>query len=154
TTATRSKDCVRSQFLASSPSISRSLPSPAVSSGWDIFFVISGFLIARIILHDLNAGSFSLTKFYARRARRILPALLTVVLVTFLIGLVVLFPIDPVSLAQSTIATIFFVPNFFFWFESGYFGPRATELPLLHMWSISVEEQFYLLFPVSLLLLF
>jgi peptidoglycan/LPS O-acetylase OafA/YrhL len=121
--------------------------------GVDVFFVISGFLITSLILTDVQRGEFSLLGFWERRARRILPALLTVVLVALAVGLILMVPEDFETLSRSAIAQSVFASNIFFWREAGYFGPTADELPLLHTWSLAVEEQFYLLFPVSLFLI-
>ena len=121
--------------------------------GVDVFFVISGFLITSIILRDLNTGTFSFMRFWERRARRILPALLTVVVFTFVVGLYYLTPFDIDRLGQSIFAQSVFASNVLFWMRTGYFGQDAEALPLLHTWSLSVEEQFYILFPVSFFLI-
>jgi peptidoglycan/LPS O-acetylase OafA/YrhL len=120
--------------------------------GVDIFFVISGYLITRIILGDVSTGSFSLVKFYERRARRILPAYFAVVVSVLLVGWFVLLPSEYADLGKSVVAATIFVSNVYFWRTSDYFSPTAEELPLLHMWSLSVEEQFYVFFPLFLLL--
>ena len=120
--------------------------------GVDIFFVISGYLIASIIFSELGRGAFSLAHFYERRARRILPALLLIVAVTFVAGLLVMTP-EPLSeLARSIFAVIFFVANVFYYLRESYFAEPSELTPLLHTWSLSVEEQFYLLFPLLMLL--
>lgn len=118
--------------------------------GVDIFFVISGYLITSIICSDLRDGSFSLVKFYERRARRILPALFLVMLVCIPVTWFWLLPRDMEDFSQSLIAVPTFVSNILFWRESGYFEPAAELKPLLHTWSLAVEEQFYLLFPIFL----
>lgn len=119
--------------------------------GVDVFFVISGFLITGLIWSAEQKNKFSYIDFYIRRARRNLPALLTVIGVTFLIGIIHLWPSEMELLSKSTAAAIFFVSNIFFWSQTGYFGPEAHEQPLLHLWSISVEEQFYIIFPLLLI---
>ncbi len=120
--------------------------------GVDVFFVISGFLITTIILADMAAGRFSLAGFYERRVRRILPALFACLAATTIAGYFLLFPAEFVLLAKSVIAATFFVANFFYAGTSGYFMPAARTLPLIHTWSLAVEEQFYMLFPLALLL--
>lgn len=119
--------------------------------GVDVFFVISGYLITSIIRKQISENTFSITNFYERRFRRLLPALFVVVLVTCLAGVLLLHPRDLVDLAQSALATSLFSSNVLFYFESGYFDGPAELKPLLHTWSLAVEEQFYLLFPILLL---
>lgn len=127
---------------------------PGFSGGFvgvDVFFVISGFLISGILMREIEAGNFSLIRFYERRARRILPALFVVLTVVLAVGYFVLTPWEYKDLSKSMIATIFFVSNF--WFlesTSGYFGSAAEYEPLLHTWSLAVEEQFYIFFPLIL----
>ena len=122
--------------------------------GVDVFFVISGYLITGILLREIRDGRFSLATFYERRARRILPALFSVLLVCIAVGWFVLPPDMFKELAQSVLATVFFVSNIRFWESTGdYFGTAAEWEPLLHTWSLSVEEQFYLAFPLLLCLL-
>src|SRR5882757_9972282 len=115
--------------------------------GVDIFFVISGFLITRIILTQLKAGTFSSMEFYARRIRRIFPALIVVLAVTYLIGWFVLLPDGFSLLGKSTAAGVAFVSNLFQLTQLGYFAPDAAENPLLHLWSLGIEEQFYIFWP-------
>jgi len=120
--------------------------------GVDIFFVISGYLITSLILAELDTGRFSLRHFYERRARRILPALYTVMLVCLALAWLLLLPADLDNFAQSMMAVAGFGSNLLFWQTQGYFGPAAELQPLLHTWSLAVEEQFYLLFPLLLML--
>lgn len=122
--------------------------------GVDVFFVISGYLITGIILSDLNASKFSFASFYARRIRRIVPALLVVILATLAIGWLELLPARYQSLGRYGFAGTLFVPNFLSWSEVGYFDSAAETKPLLHLWSLGVEEQFYLIWPILLLLLY
>ena len=121
--------------------------------GVDVFFVISGFLITSLIFGEMRAGEFAILRFYERRVRRIFPALFTVVLATLAVGVGVFFPRDLLRLAESAIATALFASNFDFWLQSGYFDLGADLKPLLHTWSLAVEEQFYLVFPALLRLL-
>lgn len=119
--------------------------------GVDVFFVISGYLITALILKEKGEGSFSLLEFYERRARRILPALFFVMLCCLPFGWLWLLPSALHDLADSMIAVVLFVSNIHFYQEAGYFAPAANEQPLLHTWSLSVEEQFYLLFPLLIM---
>ncbi|MGB1088403.1 MAG: acyltransferase family protein, partial [Alphaproteobacteria bacterium] len=119
--------------------------------GVDVFFVISGYLITSIILSDMGGEGFSITRFYERRARRILPALVFVVLCTLPFSYFYMLPEQTVNFGQSVVSVALFFSNFQFWAEAGYFGASAEEMPLLHSWSLSVEEQFYLVFPLVLL---
>jgi len=122
--------------------------------GVDIFFVISGFLISGIILTQAKAGAFSLLQFYGRRVRRIFPALIVVLAVSYLIGWFVLLPDGFALLGKSTLAGVAFVSNLFQLRQSGYFAPDAAENPLVHLWSLGIEEQFYIFWPLLLVLLF
>ena len=129
---------------------------PGFSGGFigvDIFFVISGFLITSIIIREVNEGSFSFVNFWARRARRILPAALVVVVFTLVAGWFLFAPVDYIELGRSARTQAFFAANFFFWGESGYFDGPSELKPLLHTWSLAVEEQFYIVFPLVLILL-
>jgi peptidoglycan/LPS O-acetylase OafA/YrhL len=121
--------------------------------GVDVFFVISGFLITSLLLRDIDAGHFSIVEFYERRARRILPALFFVLAVTTGLSLLVFLPVDLGNFGKSLTATSVFTSNVFFWREFGYFDRAAELKPLLHTWSLSVEEQFYILFPPFLWLI-
>lgn len=121
--------------------------------GVDVFFVISGYLITGIILDEMRAGQFSVLGFYERRARRILPALFVVMAFTLTASWFLLLPIDYQSLAKSALATTAFASNLYFWRQAGYFAGPSDMVPLLHTWSLSVEEQFYIGFPLIMLLL-
>jgi peptidoglycan/LPS O-acetylase OafA/YrhL len=119
--------------------------------GVDVFFVISGYLITTIILAELEQEKFSIVNFYERRARRILPALFLVMLFCLPFAWVLLTPADLNSFAKSLIAVPLFVSNIFFWRDGGYFETAAELKPLLHTWSLAVEEQYYVLFPLFLM---
>jgi peptidoglycan/LPS O-acetylase OafA/YrhL len=119
--------------------------------GVDVFFVISGYLISRFIFNELENGTFSLAGFYERRARRILPALFLVLAVSFVFAFLTLTPRPLVEFSKSAIATIGFVANVFFWWKTDYFAEPGDLTPLLHTWSLSVEEQFYIVFPLLLI---
>jgi peptidoglycan/LPS O-acetylase OafA/YrhL len=122
--------------------------------GVDIFFVISGYLITSIILSDLNQGNFSLAHFYERRVRRILPALIFVLLVCFVLAWMLLPEGDLRKFSKSMTTVPLFFSNFFFWQEGDYFETVAELKPLLHTWSLGVEEQFYIFFPPVLMFAF
>lgn len=124
---------------------------PGGFTGVDIFFVISGYLITAILAGDIASGHFSLATFYERRARRILPALFVVVLACLPVAWIILWPAQLREFGQSIVAVVFFVSNIFFWRKSGYFDDATQLKPLIHTWSLGVEEQFYLLFPLLLL---
>lgn len=119
--------------------------------GVDIFFVISGFLIATIIMTELEADKFSLTKFYERRARRILPALFFVIGVSYIFAWIWLPSGYFKEYSQSLVSVAVFFSNVFFWSNSGYFDTESELQLLLHTWSLAVEEQFYMLFPLFLM---
>jgi peptidoglycan/LPS O-acetylase OafA/YrhL len=121
--------------------------------GVDVFFVISGFLITTILLGELNQQKFSIVNFYERRARRILPALSFVLIVTTLAGYVLMPPFEFKQYAQSLVAVVAFVSNIFFYLKIDYFSLAAEEMPLLHTWSLAIEEQYYLFFPPLLYLI-
>jgi peptidoglycan/LPS O-acetylase OafA/YrhL len=120
--------------------------------GVDIFFVISGFLITTIIINDLNKNEFTIRKFYERRARRILPAIFVVILLVTPFTWFILLPRHMADFAQSLIGVITFSSNLLFWRESGYFDTSSDLKPMLHTWSLAVEEQFYIFFPLILLI--
>jgi peptidoglycan/LPS O-acetylase OafA/YrhL len=121
--------------------------------GVDVFFVISGYLITGILAAELESGQFSLVRFYERRARRILPALFLVMLVCLPFAWALMMPGDLKEFGRSIISVCLFVSNIFFWKSSGYFDSSTAGKPLLHTWSLAVEEQYYLLFPIALALL-
>ncbi|MFC7454337.1 acyltransferase family protein [Insolitispirillum peregrinum] len=121
--------------------------------GVDVFFVISGYLITTLIVTDLDHGRFSVSRFYERRIRRILPALCVVVLACVPFAWLWLLPGELLSFSHSLMAVATFTANILFWRESGYFDTTTDLKPLLHTWSLAVEEQYYLLFPALLILL-
>ncbi|MEZ5830637.1 MAG: acyltransferase family protein [Dongiaceae bacterium] len=128
---------------------------PLVGGGYvgvDVFFVISGYLITSLILHEQDAGAFSLTSFYHRRIRRILPALFVMICGCAIVGWFLLAPLDYARLGQNMAGAALSFSNLQFWFTAGYFDTPAAEKPLLHTWSLGVEEQFYLVFPIYLIL--
>jgi peptidoglycan/LPS O-acetylase OafA/YrhL len=131
---------------------------PYISGGFlgvDVFFVISGFLITTILLKEFQSGNFSLVRFYERRARRILPALLVVITVTSIfVPLINQNPKFIGDYGNSVLSTIFFGSNFYFWQTSGYFGSASELSPMLHTWSLAVEEQYYIFFPLLIMFLF
>jgi peptidoglycan/LPS O-acetylase OafA/YrhL len=116
--------------------------------GVDIFFVISGFLIGRILFTDIAEGRYSLLRFYERRARRILPALFFVLLLSYVFARLLLTPLAFADFRNSLFATLGFASNIYFWLHSSYFEPASELKPLLHTWSLGVEEQYYILFPL------
>jgi peptidoglycan/LPS O-acetylase OafA/YrhL len=120
--------------------------------GVDVFFVISGYLITSIIIGELEQGVFSIVRFYERRARRILPALFFVMLSCIPFAWLWMAPSQLEDFGRSLVAVSLFASNILFWLESDYFAPAAEEKPLLHTWSLAVEEQYYMLFPLLLLL--
>jgi peptidoglycan/LPS O-acetylase OafA/YrhL len=120
--------------------------------GVDIFFVISGYLITAIIINDIKEPKkFSFSQFYIRRARRLIPALFFVVLVSLIFAWLWMLPNEIIEYSKSVISVLFFVSNFFYWNDTGYFSINADFRPLLHTWSLAVEGQFYLIYPVILL---
>ena len=126
---------------------------PGVTGGFvgvDVFFVISGYLITGIIAAEIRDGSFTLAGFYERRVRRIFPALLVVALVSFAIGTVILAPGPLTELGAELTWASFFSTNIWFFEKDGYFDGTAAMRPLLHSWSLAVEEQFYIVMPLLL----
>jgi peptidoglycan/LPS O-acetylase OafA/YrhL len=130
------------------------LDIPSVGGGFlgvDVFFVISGYLITRSILNEVGEGRFSFAAFYYRRARRLFPALLVTIAASMLVGVLVFAPMDLLGLARSAVWSLAWLSNFYFWIDTNYFAAEASTKPLLHLWSLSVEEQFYLFWPLVLL---
>jgi peptidoglycan/LPS O-acetylase OafA/YrhL len=128
---------------------------PGGFAGVDVFFVISGFLITGLLFNALESGTFSFAGFYTRRIKRLFPAYIAVSLATLALSSWLLIPNDYIFYTTSLAASWAFVSNVFFSMLSwGYFGQRTEEFPLLHTWSLSVEEQFYFLFPLLLIFLF
>ncbi len=129
---------------------------PGISGGFvgvDIFFVISGYLITSIIAREIASGSFSLLTFYERRTRRIFPALFAMLAASLAVAMAIQLPNELVEFANSLVAAALFVSNIFFWQTTDYFGGPAHVKPLLHTWSLAVEEQFYIVFPLLLMAL-
>ena len=118
--------------------------------GVDVFFVISGYLITSIILREKAAAEFTFSHFYERRARRILPALFFIMLVCIPFAWLLQLPHELINFAKSLIATTVFSSNILFWLELDYFSADIEFIPLIHTWSLAIEEQFYLLFPLLL----
>jgi peptidoglycan/LPS O-acetylase OafA/YrhL len=121
--------------------------------GVDVFFVISGYLISSVILAEISAGHFSIAAFYERRIRRIFPALVVMMFVTSFLAAKYFLPTELTDFAKSLLAATFSVSNIYFWRQSGYFDAPAALKPLLHTWSLAVEEQFYIVFPLFLVLI-
>lgn len=121
--------------------------------GVDVFFVISGFLITSIILKEIHDGTFSIAGFYERRIRRVFPALFLVMFFVLLVGSYLFFPIAFKLLGESITTTTFFSSNILFWSQNGYFEPENFTKPLLHTWSLAVEEQYYIFYPLMLVAL-
>jgi peptidoglycan/LPS O-acetylase OafA/YrhL len=121
--------------------------------GVDVFFVISGYLITVLLIDDIENGKFSLIDFYERRARRILPALLVVIVICIPFAWYLMAPDQMRGFTQSIVAVSFFASNILFWRQTGYFDIASEEKPLLHTWSLAVEEQYYLFFPLLLIVI-
>ena len=125
--------------------------------GWlgvDIFFVISGYLISNIIISELNNKEFSFKKFYLRRVRRILPALISTLLMSVPLAYFILSPLALLEYGKSLLSSLFFYSNYYFSTLDFYNSEPSKFFPLLHTWSLSVEEQFYILFPGVLFVLY
>jgi len=120
--------------------------------GVDVFFVISGYLITTIIVSEMAEGKFSIVNFYERRARRLLPALFFIMAACLPFAWMWMLPSQLKDFSQSLVAVSIFSSNILFWLESGYFSESAEAKPLLHTWSLAVEEQYYILFPIFLML--
>jgi peptidoglycan/LPS O-acetylase OafA/YrhL len=120
--------------------------------GVDVFFVVSGYLITGIILREVQRREFSVANFYERRIRRIFPALFATIAMTLVIGAVLFTPANLEDLGKSAVAITLFVSNVLFWRQAGYFDEPAAHKPLLHTWSLSVEEQFYIVYPFVLMI--
>src|SRR5450631_308312 len=118
--------------------------------GVDVFFVISGYLITGILQFEIDSGQFSILRFYDRRIRRILPALFAVILAATVAAICVFFPPEIHDFAESIIATTLFSSNMYFMMVTDYFTASADSYPLLHTWSLAVEEQYYIVFPILL----
>ena len=126
---------------------------PGEFVGVDIFFVISGYLITQIILEELVSGNFTAASFYARRIRQIFPALIIVLVATFAFGWLYFLPMELLSLGKNILASALFSANLMLLSEVSYFDVAAHMKPLLHLWSLGIEEQFYLVWPLLLWLL-
>jgi peptidoglycan/LPS O-acetylase OafA/YrhL len=121
--------------------------------GVDVFFVISGFLITRLVQREIEAGTFSYVAFWERRARRLLPPMFLVIFVSCVIAFAYFLPEDLEAFGESVFATSTFLSNVYFWLVTNYFSAPDAPVPLVHTWSLAIEEQFYLFFPVVLMLL-
>ena len=121
--------------------------------GVDIFYVISGYLITFLIIERINNKTFTFKEFYERRARRLLPVLFFVILSCLIAGWIFMLPGQFADLAGSALSSLFFLSNFWFYLTDSYFAEASSLKPLLHTWSLSIEEQFYLIFPPIIYLL-
>lgn len=121
--------------------------------GVDVFFVISGYLITGNITKKIYQGNFSISEFYGARVKRIAPALMTVIATVLIAGQILLLPDDSASLAKSAFWSAASMANVYFWIfqDTSYFAISSEQLPLLHLWSLGVEEQFYILWPLALI---
>ena len=130
---------------------------PAITGGFvgvDVFFVISGYVISALLLEDINAGRFSIIAFYERRIRRIFPALVFVIAITTLAAGFLLLPREMIDFSKSVIASTLFASNIYFWKQAGYFDIASSLRPLLQLWTLAVEEQFYVLMPLAMYIAF
>ena len=118
--------------------------------GVDVFFVISGYLISTIIFKNLDKGTFTFSEFYARRIKRLFPALTLVLVACFIFGWFALLPFEFMQLGKHIASGAGFISNIIFWNEAGYFDNAADTKPLLHLWSLGIEEQFYIFWPLIL----
>jgi len=123
---------------------------PGGFAGVDVFFVISGYVITSVIAAELRRGDFTIARFYERRIRRIAPALLATILATTIGAAIFLLPADLISFGKSAVAATLMVSNIGFWLKAGYFDAAMQSKPLLHTWSLGIEEQFYLFYPLLL----
>ncbi|MEM8753900.1 MAG: acyltransferase, partial [Pseudomonadota bacterium] len=138
------------------PVVAFHLGAPFATGGFvgvDVFFVISGFLITRIVAQEIEEGRFSLVGFYERRARRIFPALFFLIAVVLAAAAILFMPNSLAEAARSAVAATLFASNVLFFLEAGYFEAAAFGKPLLHTWSLAVEEQFYIVAPLLLMAL-
>ncbi len=141
------------RFLAIVPVVLFHAGIPGFSGGFvgvDVFFVISGYLITGIIVRELDSGSFSIVLFYERRIRRIFPALLAMIAFVCIVAPAALLPHEMRNLPKEVIGALAFIANIVFWRQADYFADAAEEKPLLHTWSLGVEEQFYIFMPLVL----
>ncbi|RYZ97342.1 MAG: acyltransferase, partial [Sphingobacteriaceae bacterium] len=122
-------------------------------SGVDVFFVISGYLMTKIIMNDINSDNFSVLAFYGKRLRRIVPALLFLILILTVVCFFLYFPHDYQSIEKNCVSSVLFISNIIYWQTAGYFDRNSEANVLLHTWSLSVEWQFYMIYPLILLLL-
>src|SRR5688572_19779958 len=142
--------------IAISPVILFHAGIPGFSGGFvgvDVFFVISGFLITGVNLGQVENGTFSLVDFYDRRIRRIFPALIAVYIFCLTLGLILSMPVDLKEFAKSLTSSAIFLSNMHFYQNVGYFDAPSLAKPLLHSWSLSVEEQFYVIWPIAMIAL-
>jgi len=132
------------------------LDATAIPGGYigvDIFYVISGFVIFRSVFHGIEVGGFKAREFYVRRVRRLFPALSVLILLSFIVGLFILTPKGYLEMISTAVAAVFSVSNIYFLDNSGYFSTAAENIPLLHTWSLGVEEQFYIALPLAIIAL-
>ena len=122
--------------------------------GVDVFFVISGFLIGNILISEIKKDQFLFSNFYIRRLRRLLPSLIFTTVLTYIISYIFLLPEDFQIFKNSVPYVLLFTGNLFFWKTNDYFSPSTDIMPLSHLWSLGVEEQFYLIFPFIIFIIF